>query len=190
MAKYVYDMTRKVDRDKLFMEFEGIKILFKTKKFREFIADKCLEVLDDICNTTEFWTEHSIWEAKVEEYKHNHKVDIGNDYILVYNDTYYQPEELDWLSDRTKPNYAEGIPVSYLIEYGMGVSGDSHNDWQTNISTPYKRDGGRIWVGNNPDIGKSFYASREGKFIYLKLAMQVEQRFEDWVNEYVGVKER
>ena len=180
MAQYHYDMTKQFDIDRFNVDMESLGQVLFSKKFKSYIADKCIELLKEICNEATFWEEHEIWSSKVEEYKNGHKVEIGDDYVLVFNDTYYTPDEQWWLSDKTKINYFNGLSVSYLIEYGMGIQSFGANDWET--STKSK------WVANNPDgdTKHKWYSSQQGKFIYLKLAGQVEQRMEDWVAEYIG----
>lgn len=184
MAQYVYDMSKQTDIDKLMAEWDTLKTMFTSKKFKSFIADKCLDALKVICNETTFWDEHEVWTSKLEEYKNGHKVEIGNDYVLIFNDTYYIQDELYWLSPKTKKNYPEGISVSYLIEYGMGINGTAQDDWEVNVPTAYKINNGQMWYGNSPSGQSMRYYSQEGKFIYQKLANEVELHFEEWANEY------
>ena len=187
-AQYTYNVSRMLDKDKMILELDTLKEVFKTKQFKSFIADKCIELLREICNDSTYWEEHSVWADKIEQYKNGHKVDIGKDYVLIFNDTYYSQDELWWLSPETREKYIEGLSVSYLIEYGMGINGSAQSDWEVNVPTSYKNNGCETWVGYNPDEYPNaiFYNSQSGKFIYLKLKLGVEQRFEDWVNEYIG----
>ena len=179
MAQYEYDLTNQLDMAKLEQHFDKLGKVLESKKFKSYIADKCLELLKEICNEQTFWEEHSVWSSKLDEYKNGHKVEIGNDYVLIFNDTYYSQDELWWLSPATREKYADGLTVSYLIEYGMGARSAGADDWQTGSKDK--------WAGYDPDnYPKSkIYSSQEGKFIYLKLATQVEQRIEDWILEYM-----
>ena len=187
-AQYTFNASRVLNQNEFVEELETLKEVFKTKSFRIYIADKCIELVREICNENTYWQEHSVWTNKLQEYKNGHKVDIGNDYVLIFNDTNYSQDELWWLSPKTRDNYIDGLSVAYLIEYGMGINGSEAEDWQVNMPSAYKRQSGDTWVGYNPDNypEATFYHSQEGKFIYLKLQMGVEERFEDWVNEYIG----
>lgn len=184
MAQYVYDMSKQLDVDKLDMEILQLANIISSKKFKSYIADKCLALLKEICDDATFWEEHSVWASKLDEYRNGHKVEIGNDYVLVFNNTQYSQDELWWLSDKTKENYQDGLSVAYLIEYGMGVNSAGADDWETSSKSK--------WVGYNPDDypRAKFYQSREGKLIYLKLSLGVEERIEDWISEYIGKETR
>lgn len=187
-AQYTFNASRVLNQNEFVEELETLKEVFKTKSFRSYIADKCIELVREICNENTYWDEHSVWTNKLQEYKNGHKVDIGNDYVLIFNDTNYSQDELWWLSPQTRDNYIDGLSVAYLIEYGMGINGSEAEDWQVNMPSAYKRQSGDTWVGYNPDNypEATFYHSQEGKFIYLKLQTGVEERFEDWVDEYLG----
>lgn len=187
-AQYTFNASRVLNQNEFVEELETLKEVFKTKSFRSYIADKCIELVREICNENTYWDEHSVWTNKLQEYKNGHKVDIGNDYVLIFNDTNYSQDELWWLSPQTRDNYIDGLSVAYLIEYGMGINGSEAEDWQVNMPSAYKRQSGDTWVGYNPDNypEATFYHSQEGKFIYLKLQTGVEERFEGWVDEYLG----
>lgn len=187
-AQYTFNASRVLNQNEFVEELETLKEVFKTKSFRSYIADKCIELVREICNENTYWEEHSVWTNKLQEYKNGHKVDIGNDYVLIFNDTNYSQDELWWLSPQTRDNYIDGLSVAYLIEYGMGINGSEAEDWQVNMPSAYKRQSGDTWVGYNPDNypEATFYHSQEGKFIYLKLQTGVEERFEGWVDEYLG----
>lgn len=185
MAKYVYDITKDADLKKLNAFFDNLEKIFTSKKFKNFIADKCLDELDSIManNLSNFGDgeEHSGFISKVEEYKRNHKKEIGNDYILIYNETILTPEEMTWVSEKTKSNYPDGLSISKVIEYGTGLVGSPQDDWEVNVNNHNKS-----WSYIDSDDKLRHTQGISGKFIYLKLLQTVQKEFENWVIEYVG----
>lgn len=190
MAKYEYDLDNRQDLNEMLGELDLIKDLFANSEFKRFIAKKCLEELADICNyTLVTFDEHSVFDAKVQEYEENHKYRIGSDYILIYNNTMLAQDEMWWVSPTTRENYPHGISIAKIIEYGTGIRGTSQNDWQTDVNGH----GSAGWTYYNPDNWGSsnkveslvHTTGLEGRFIYQKLADSVERKFDAWVGEYI-----
>lgn len=191
MAKYVYDITKDSGLKSLLLFYDNYDKLFKTKKFKSFIADKCIKELDAIManslNNFGDGEEHSVFNKKVEKYKKNNKKEIGDDYILIYNDTVLTQEEMVWVSEKTKSNYPNGLSISKVIEYGTGLLGKAQDDWQVNVNGHNKS-----WSYEDPDNkGRYKHTSGiEGRFIYQTLLQTVEKKFKLWVMEYIGKNKR
>lgn len=182
MSNYVYDLSKEQDVKKLFKELTNLETLFTSKKFKNYIANKCLEELAKLNNTLGSFgqgEEHDVFLAKIEEYKRNHKKEIGDDYIIIFNDTTLEQSEMTWVNENTKIHYPEGISIAYIIEYGTGLLGTSQEDWQVNVnnhasSWSYKKDN-RLYRTSGIS----------GRFIYGKLLEIIKLNFEKWVNEYI-----
>lgn len=182
MAKYEYDLLNDTDWKKLKEEINELSIMFSTKEFRKFIADKCLQELEDIQSYSLTYDEHSVFDAKVQEYRENHKVEYGDDYILISNSTNLDNSEMWWVSPPTRQKYPDGISVAYIIEYGTGLKGTSQDDWQVNVNG-YGANG---WHYTSPDSGfRTTTTGLEGRFIYQKLLDNVSSKMESWVFEYM-----
>lgn len=185
MAKYVYDITKDADLKKILLIFDEYEKVFKTKKFKNFIANKCIKELRKImsANLNNFGEgeEHSVFKNKLKEYKKNNIKEIGDDYILIYNETILTQEEMTWVSEKTRSNYPNGISISKIIEYGTGLQGTSQDDWQVNVNNHNSS-----WSYKDPDNeGRYKHTSGiEGRFIYYKLLQSVEENFEQWVLQY------
>ena len=181
MAKYEYDLLKDTDWEALQEDLDSLAKLVTTKQFREYIANKCLEELEDIESYSLVNEEHSVWQSKILEYVRGHKVEYGNDYILIFNDTNMEQEEMFWVSKKTRSNYPNGISVAYIIEYGTGLKGTSQDDWQVNVNGH----GANGWVYKDPDGFVQHTTGMEGKFIYQKLLDSVSQQIEKWTMEYI-----
>lgn len=190
MAKYVYDLSNRQDISELTDYINLLGGLFANKNFKQYIANKCLNELKDICDyTLVTFDEHSVFDAKVQEYEKSHGKEIGRDYIMIYNDTKLAQDEMWWVSPKTKENYPHGISIAKIIEYGTGIKGTSQTDWQVDVNNH----GSSGWFYRNPDnYGSANRAESlvrttgmEGRFIYQKLANNVEKKFDSWVREYM-----
>lgn len=181
MAKYEYNLLNDTDWGKLQIDLDKIANVITTKQFREYIADKCLKELEDIESYSLVNEEHSVWQEKILEYVRGHKVEYGNDYILIFNATNLNQDEMFWVSDKTRANYPNGISVAYIIEYGTGLKGTSQEDWQVNVNG-YGANG---WVYKDADGFIQHTTGLEGKFIYQKLLDIVVREIETWTFEYM-----
>ena len=188
MANYTFDI--KVDGiEEILTDIDDIYKLFKKRKFKEFIATKCIETLQKICDgeLSEI-PDRYIHTPKLEEYKKNHKYEISSDYVEIYNSTILNPDEMVWVSDDTAIRYPDGLSIAHVIEYGTGLRGISSEDWDVNVPSPSKNKDGK-WAFKKDGIVYKNQSGMEGKFIYLKLIQEVEKSFDNWVNEYLDGKE-
>lgn len=129
-------------------------------------------------------TDEDMPMSKLEEYKKNNVATVTKDYIEIKNDTMLTQEEMYWVSDKTKQRYPDGISIAYIIEYGTGLRGVEAEDWTINLPSPSKKSDGS-W--NFTRDGKKYIkvTGTSPKLVYLALRGEVEQRFEDWVLEYI-----
>lgn len=195
MANYSYQMIFTSERERFKRDLDAFKGVFNSPKFLDYLAEKCLEELRDICDYTLVdFMEHSVFDAKVQEYERSHKKKIGENYILIYNDTTLTQDEMFWVSPTTKQNYPDGLSISYVLEYGTGLLGVSQPDWETNANPNGL---GHIstgeWFHYNPDYldsdNKLEYLQRtsgiEGRFIYQKLADNFATKVIKWVDAFL-----
>lgn len=192
MAKPIFelDIIDLYDKSVLYKELNDLGKMFNSKKFKEFIGNKCLKVLDTLMqNNLDTFNEHSVFDEKVEEYKKNCKYKIDEDYIIIYNETILTQEEMTWVSEKTKKNYPDGISIAHIIEYGTGLLGDStpEDDWETNTNPngiAHTRNGS--WWHYSPDDENIHYTSGiEGRYIFNQMMEKVEKNFSTWVDEYI-----
>jgi len=172
--------VKTVTLDELIVEIDKIPKIFSSKPFKEFIADKCLNVLNDIQSYS--LGDYDADNTDISRYQNNHKVEYGNDYLLIFNDTNLDQGDMWWVSEETKEHYPDGISIAYIVEYGTGILGTSQDDWQTDINGH----GNKGWVYNNPNTGRPTWTrGMEGRFIYQKLLDRVKKDFGKWVLEYM-----
>lgn len=185
MTKYVYDITNASSLKLLCGFFDNLEETFKSKRFKNFIANKCLKELDDIMSNYlkgfGEGEEHSGFNNKVKEYKRNNKKEIGDDYILIYNETILTPDEMTWVSEKTKSNYPDGLSISKVIEYGTGLMGTEQEDWLVNVNNHSKS-----WSYLDPENKVRHTTGISGRFIYYKLLQTIKKDFKKWVIEYAS----
>ena len=180
MSKYVYDLTKPSDIDKLTKELYSLASVFKTKGFKEFIANKCLKELDDI--QSYLLNGYDKENTDIGRYQNNHKVEYGDNYIKIFNNTNLSQDEMWWVSEETREHYPDGISIAYIVEYGTGIKGTSQDDWQTDVNGH----GAKGWVYISPNVNHYVWTNGiEGKFIYQKLYDKIVKNFDSWYMEYI-----
>lgn len=172
--------VKRVTLNEFIKEFGEMQQVFSTKEFKSFIADKCLKELKDIQSYS--ISSYNEADTDIARYQNNHKVEYGNDYILIFNDTNLDQGAMWWVSEETKSHYPNGISIAYIVEYGTGIMGTSQDDWQVDVNNH----GTKGWVYNNPNTNKPTWTNGiAGRFIYLKLLEKVKENFGKWFMEYM-----
>ena len=185
MAKPIFelDIIDLYDKSVLYKELNDIGKMFNSKKFKEFIGNKCLKVLDTLMQSKlGTFNEHSVFDEKVEEYKKNCKYKIDEDYIIIYNETILTQDEMTWVSEKTKKNYPNGISIAHIIEYGTGLLGDNtpEDNWLVNVNNY-----ANSWSYKDPEEKIRHTQGIEGRYIFNQMMEEVEKNFSNWVDEYI-----
>lgn len=183
MASYEYNVWSPTDLKSLEEDLTNFAKLFSQKKFCDFLADKCMEELEDIQSFTDFPNEHSVFWGKVQEYIRNHKKEVRSNYVEIYNNTRLEQGEMFWVSPSTLLNYPDGISIAKIIEYGTGIRGTSVPEWEADVN----HHGASGWWYYDPDDEDTLTHTYglEGRFIYLQLYDRVRANVRDWVFEYM-----
>lgn len=182
MAQYEYDISKNSDFQALLQYFDDIEKAFTSKKFFEYLADKCMKELDRIMSENLVgYDEHSVFYGKLDEYKNNNKLTFTDNGFIISNDTNMEQSEMWWVSPKTRDNYPDGISIAYIVEYGTGLKGTSQDDWQVNVHN-YGSNG---WRFVDPDTGfLKVSTGSEGRFIYQKLRDRIEEMASIWIYYY------
>ena len=101
--------------DKFSTDLNKLEKALKSKAFLQFLADKCMVELNDIISKN---LSESEYTPQMSEYKDNNKVEIGKDYVKIYNNSMV---DLSHVSSKTLENYTSGLSLSKLIEFGTGI---------------------------------------------------------------------
>lgn len=186
MPKYVYDITNDKDLQGLISDIQSIQSIYNSMEFKKFIGKKCEKELQKIMDERlSYLPDYHVMQDKLEEYKKNHLFEYGDDYILrIHNSTNLEQDEMYWVSEETRERYPEGISISYIIEYGTGLMGDSQDDWQVNVPSPSKHKDG-TWSFERDGVVYVNVAGYEGKYIYQRLLDAVMDNFGVWTFEYL-----
>lgn len=181
MANKVINILDTVNVENYFNEYIILLNEFTTKEFKEFFGNKCIEVLKELSESLLSDISYSdVATEEIEKYKNAHQVEIGDDYVLLFNETM---ADLSHLSPLTSAHYPNGLSIAKLIEYGMGIKGTTQDDWQTQMNP--NRDYTKAWAYRRPAGGTLYWSNgMEGKFIYQKLIEVVKEKMHEWVNEY------
>ena len=195
MANYSYLLNIKSEYERFKKDLSSLSEIVRSEKFLEYLANKCIDELRDICSYSLIGlSEHSAFDAKIEEYKRSHKKYIGKGFIVIYNGTTLAQDEMFWVSEKTRENYPDGFSIAYALEYGIGVPATPQDDWPTFVnSNGLGHAGDNSWYYYNPDsmgedgnfnaLNRSF--GYEGRFIYQKLMDAVQDKITIWLSEYL-----
>lgn len=182
MATKVVNLLDALGMETLEKELDKIAKTFTKKEFRKFIGDKCIEELKRISNEELAGVdENDISFSELIKYKMLHQMEVGSDYVLLFNDAM---ADLNHLNPETSSKYPDGLSIAKLIEYGMGINGTSQDDWQTQMNP--NRDYSKKWAYRKHG---NLYMSLgiEGKMIYEKLENSIYKNFESWVDEWFKI---
>lgn len=183
MAKNEYDLSELLDVKHLEEDIDKLGKLFNTYNFRAYIGRKCIKFLKEYSEVALGNIKNDdISSSEIEKYKKAHQLKIGDDYIILFNDTM---ADLSHLSPKTIANYPEGLSIAQLIEYGMGIYGSPQEDYETMVNP--NRDYSKEWSYKREEIIHRSMGTY-GRFIYEALIDYFEQDFEKWVDEYLVMK--
>ena len=182
-----YILRKETDVDTLFSDIEKELIeLFTQKEFRKFLGEKIVEKLREISEEElSNIDEGDIAYSEISKYKTLHQIEVGDDYVLVFNDTM---ADLSHLSEKTLNRYPDGLSMALLIEYGMGINGinDEDGEWITQMNP--NRDYSKPWFYERDKIKYSSIGI-EGKMIYNKIYEQLDGYLGKWTKEWIDMHE-
>lgn len=179
---YKIDLFDPNTYDYLIDDLEKLSDALGSKDFMNFIADKCILELNRISNEKlDGIREDDVTYSEINKYRSNHKVDVGDDFVIISNDTM---ADLSHLTDKTKANYPEGLSIAKVIEFGTGVWGESNTEFDWTVQQNPDRNYDKGWYYER-DGSLHWSKGMGGKFIYNELLETVRKNFGKWVNEYI-----
>lgn len=166
---------------------EEIQELFGSNKFKEFIAEKCLDEVKTITNqkigSLDLYKD-GIGALEKDKYVESHHKEVTGKSITIYNDAMLEQDEMTWVSEKTRKRYPNGISIAKIIEWGTGIKGIEADDWQVNVPSPSKHKDGTWTFKRDDNIYKNI-AGSSPQLIYLQLEDSVRQKFSSWVDEFL-----
>lgn len=166
--------------DKLQKHIEFINKMMQMKTdatFQKFIQNKVLKLADKV--TEERLIGGTTNDDAIKEYRNNHKIRDYDEGFILYNDTVIPANAAD-ISGYNEGNF----PVALAFEYGVGIVGQSNsnseNAWQYDINNY----GEKGWVFVREDGNWERTAGYAGFEIYRNIAIEVDSKLKEWVEEY------
>lgn len=166
---------------------ETLKSSFANRDFLEYLQKKSFQVLTEITN-------QNLNSDELEQYTHtyrtSHQSKIELETIYLWNETMVDLDNLN-LSDETRQNYANGLSLAKIVEYGTGIVGANSeaskhaNNWEYDVNGH----GESGWFYQDQDGKLQFTRGIEGRLIFYKTKQEIEKRFTSWVNEYIKERE-
>ncbi len=185
---------------------EGLRLLEKdltllrrkitTKKFKVYIAEKCMDELMKIQQRELSTIQNGISVEEIMLYIscNHYKIDNDKNTITIYNDATIDVSTKP-MSERAKSTY-EGMTLSLakLIEYGMGYTGanftpnpEQVEGWEYDIrerENGLKGYGYKGWYYYDEGGERYWTNGIAGRMIFYKLIKTVEAKIYDWISEY------
>lgn len=160
--------------NKVIADFSRIAKVVGNKEFMNFVAERCMLELNRISNEKLGGIkEDDVTYSEVDKYRSNHKIDIGDDYVIISNSTM---ADLSHLSEKTLANYPDGLSIAKVIEFGTGIPGtnDDESGWVTQVNPKRNYEKGWYYQRNGR---LAWSRGMEGKFIYQELLETVKKEF-------------
>lgn len=196
MAKVYYYTLDNVGLKKLEKDLSLLKRKITTKKFKEYIAKKCMDELVKIQQRELSTIQSGINTEEIMLYmsSNHYTIDDDKNTITIYNDATIDVGSKN-MSERAKSTY-EGMTLSLakLIEFGMGYTGanftpnpEQVEDWKYDV-----RDRGKGVIGYGykgwyyyDESGERYWTNGiSGRMIFYKMIKSVEEKIFDWISEY------
>lgn len=159
--------------------------ILSSRELLEYLVPKIQEILNNVTARSLNSGEYSHDSNK---YRGNHKVEIKDDKIQVYNKTILDQSQL---MGEFAESYPNGFNLSKAVEYGVGYQGSqgfastiASNDWQYDINNHGVR--GWIYKDDNGNIHRT--NGWTGALIFYKTKQEVMEKVPSWIREYVNKK--
>lgn len=181
--------------DKLQKHIDFVNKLLKMKtdkSFQKFIQNKVMDVAKMI--TDKELTGGTSNDEEIGLYKSSHHIqDIDNGFIL-YNDAKIPADKYNILPFDTS-GYPNGqFSIALAFEYGVGIVGsgsytnDKFEPWQYNVistsKSTHKNENGWYLPKSVYEQSGILYSGYQGFGIYRNIAIEIENKLNDWVIEY------
>lgn len=185
---YSYELSIS-DLTRLQKDMNKIIELLEDNAFKEFLAKKMEEGLQFIQNNS--FPIESEQGMDFSVYMTSNHVEIGDDYIYIYNDATIDVASLTTFFDETsKMNYPAKLSLAKIVEYGIGYTGasftpqDEVEDWTYDV----KGHGYKGWYYKGPDGKPRWTNGFVGRLVFYKLSLFVKAYISNWINEYLNEK--
>lgn len=164
----------------------------KTKKFKIFIAEKCLKELRKI-QANSLTTVGDENDFLLGDYMDCNGYDILDDGIRIYNDAMIDISSKD-MSEEYKATYPDlELSLAQIVEYGIGYTGQSTphqeevEDWAYDIRV--KPDGSqgygsKGWYYTDSSGIKHWTNGFQGRLVFYQLKERAKEKMADWIAEY------
>lgn len=189
MEKVYHYTLDKVGLKELEKDLTLLRRKITSKKFKQYIANKCMDELEKIQQVELSTIQSGISTEEILLYmsSNHYEIDDDTNTIIIYNDATIDVSD-KIMSESTKANYpALTLSLAKLIEFGMGYTGatftpniDQVEDWEYDVN----QHGYRGWYYYD-DSGERYWTNGiAGRMIFYKLIKRVEEKILDWISEY------
>lgn len=191
MPTYTIDVSINGMKD-LENKLKQIKKILTDKKMYEYIADKCMEELNQI--TLERLTTYDDKTIDQSYYTSRHQFVIEGDTIYIFNDSKIDISSKN-MSETTKAKYPAQLSLAKIVEYGIGYTGANFtvipegtdlpsDNWEYDVNNH----GYKGWYYTDENGNVIWTNGFEGRLIFHELVTRIRKNANKWVSEYIGKK--
>lgn len=188
MSTYTVNLSVKGMKD-LKNYFEQIRKLLTDKRLYNFIANKCMEELNEI--TLERLTTIDEESIDTSYYASRHQFRIEGDIIYIFNDSTIDIASKN-MSEVTKAKYPAQLSLAKIVEYGIGYTGANFtvipegtalpsDDWEYDVNNH----GYKGWYYTDESGNIIWTNGFEGRLIYHELVSRIKRNASKWIKEYL-----
>ena len=165
--------------------FNKVMQILSSRELLEYMKPKIEEILNDVTSRSLNSGEYS---KDNNQYRRNHKVEIKDKKIQVYNRTILDQSRL---MGEFAESYPNGFNLAKAVEYGVGYQGAqgfassvASSDWQYDVNNH----GIRGWIYKDEQGNVHRTNGWTGALIFYKTKQEVIKEAPKWIKEYVNNK--
>lgn len=181
MKQYTVNLSNKGIQEAI-NKLQSLKTMFNSIEFMQYLGNKCKQTLDEVTSKNMSGDESNM----VKDYVDGHQLLVNVKEIILYNNT--TDNNLDGMSENTKANYPNGFSIAKAVEYGVGIVGASSagakeaKDWQYDLNNHNTKG----WFYKTSNGLYAWSMGYEGRLIYLKTKLEIEQHIPQWIEDYIN----
>ena len=187
MKTYSVNLLSSTDVSMMRNIITDIGEIFESEEFQKFILEKCKNALDTICSMN-----MPLPEGLDVQYMQGMKTRMSDNEIELYNDSEIDIESKKYMKETTKAKYPSKLSLAQIIEYGIGykaLESDVPDYPKEMLPSTWKLDvnnhGIEGWYYYDDDGTLIWTNGFAGKFIFLKLMVNVKTNISLWLDEYI-----
>jgi hypothetical protein len=180
---YEYSLSVKGIKE-LKSKIQNFKQDLSSEEFIYYLCKKCYDELNQVTSEKLNSDDDGMY---FHTYRTSHQKAIIDNDIYLWNETMI---DLSSLSEETRAKYPSGLSLAKVVEYGTGIVGANSEaskvakDWQYDVNNH----GNKGWFYVDSSGSLRWSKGIHGRLIFYETKRRIEEKINQWVNEYFQKK--